>query len=217
MEHLPYFRKHFGTPAVSFSIVKGGFMTDRCGWEGQDPLYISYHDIEWGVPVHDDRVLFEFLVLESAQAGLSWITILRKRENYRRTFDGFDPLKVASYDNSRMEELMKDSGIIKNRKKILSSIRNARVFLEVVEEFGSFDRYLWGFTGRRQIHNSWSLLSQVPSSTDLSRKISSDMKKRGFTFVGPTIMYSFMQATGMVNDHLVSCFRHGEIKEGNFS
>lgn len=190
-------------------------MKKRCGWEGCDLLYIGYHDCEWGVPVFDDRALFELLVLESAQAGLSWITILRKRNNFRDAMDGFDPEKISSYGDRKIEELMSDRGIIRNRKKILSAVDNARAFRAVAEEFGSFASYFWSYSGGRQIHNSWTDLSEVPSHTPLSSKISADMKRRNFSFVGPRIIYSFMQAAGMVNDHLVSCFRHGEIKQAD--
>ncbi|WP_238402958.1 DNA-3-methyladenine glycosylase I [Paenibacillus mesophilus] len=188
-------------------------MTDlltRCGWVNDDPLYIEYHDREWGVPVHDDHALFERLVLEGAQAGLSWYTILRKREHYREAFDRFDPAKVAKYDENKIEELMANSGIVRNRLKINSAIRNANAFLRVQEQFGSFDEYIWRFVGGNPIRNSWQKLSDVPATTPISEAMSKDLKKRGFTFVGPTICYAMMQATGMVQDHLTSCFCHGE-------
>lgn len=183
----------------------------RCEWASNDPLVIEYHDSEWGVPVHDDRLLFEFLILEGAQAGLSWTTILRKRENYRRAFDGFDPAVVAGYDDKKVEELLADQGIVRNRRKIQAAIENARAFLEIQKEFGSFDAYIWRFVGNRPIRNSWKSLTDLPAETKESRQMSSDLKKRGFNFVGPTICYAFMQAVGMVNDHTVDCFRYSEL------
>lgn len=183
----------------------------RCPWCGNDELYIRYHDEEWGVPVHDDIKHFEFLILESAQAGLSWLTILKKRENYRQAYEGFDPKKVAQYDDRKIEELMNNSGIVRNRRKIESSINNAKRFLEVVEEFGSFDRYIWSFVDYKPIKNQWKDISEIPAYTDLAERISKDLKKRGFTFLGPTIVYSHLQATGLVNDHLVSCFRYNQV------
>jgi len=187
----------------------------RCGWAGEEPLYVAYHDEEWGVPLHDDRALFEFLVLEGAQAGLSWWTILNKRENYRRAFDGFDPAAVAAYDEVKIAALLNDPGIVRNRLKINAAVRNARAFLRVQEEFGSFDAYMWGFVGGVPIVNRWESLRQIPAETAESRALSTDLKRRGFSFVGPTIMYAHMQAVGMVNDHLVSCFRYGEITGAN--
>ncbi len=187
-------------------------MLQRCGWEGSDPLYIAYHDTEWGVPVHEDRKLFEFLVLEGAQAGLSWITILKKREAYRKAFDNFDPLKVSRYDEKKIAVLLENRGIVRNRRKIESAIRNAGNFLDVCEEYGSFDVYIWKFVDGIQIQNSWKDISEVPQYTPLGEKISRDLKKRGFSFTGPTIIYSFMQAVGLVNDHITSCFRYSEIK-----
>jgi DNA-3-methyladenine glycosylase I len=183
----------------------------RCGWCGDDPLYVAYHDTEWGVPVHEDRKLFEFLVLEGAQAGLSWLTILRKRENYRRAFAGFDAERIARYGPRQVERLLADAGIVRNRLKIEAAIDNARRFLAVQEEFGSFDAYVWRFVDGRPIVNRWKTPKQVPASTKLSDALSRDLKARGFKFVGSTICYAHMQATGMVNDHLVSCFRHREI------
>jgi len=185
----------------------------RCPWAGNDDDYIAYHDVEWGVPVHDDRRLFEFLILEGAQAGLSWQTILRKRENYRRAFDAFDPTVVAVYDEKRIGELLSNPGLVRNRLKINSAVRNAREFVKVQEEFGSFDRYIWGFVGGRQIVNRWESLRQIPAETLESRAVSKELKKRGFSFVGPTIIYAYMQAVGMINDHLVSCFRHAQISD----
>ncbi len=185
--------------------------TVRCAWAGSDPLYCHYHDHEWGVPVHDDRLLFEFLILEGAQAGLSWITILRKREAYRQAFSNFDPAVVAAFDAARVVELLNDSGIVRNRLKIASAITNAEAFLEVVKEFGSFDRYIWSFTGGKTVQNSWEALKEIPCRTETSDRMSRDLKKRGFKFVGSTICYSFMQAVGMVNDHTLDCFRHSEL------
>ena len=181
----------------------------RCTWPAND-LAIRYHDEEWGVPVHDDRKLFEFLILEGAQAGLSWDTILRKRENYRKAFDGFDVNKVARYTGKKIERLMQDEGIIRNHLKISSAVTNANAFLNVQKEFGSFDKYIWSFVDGKPIVNKWKDTSQVPATSPRSDAISKDMKKRGFNFVGSTIMYAHMQATGMVNDHLVSCFRYKE-------
>jgi len=188
-------------------------MNARCDWCGNDPLYVQYHDEEWGVPVHDDRKHFEFLVLEGAQAGLSWITILKRREGYRRAFDDFDPVKVASYDDRKVEALLQDTGIIRNRQKVKSAINNARAFLAVQEEFGTFDRYIWSFVDGKPIVNRFKTLAELPAETPLSLKLSKDLKQRGFSFVGPTIMYAHMQAIGMVNDHVVSCFRYRELVE----
>ena len=184
----------------------------RCPWATSDPLYVRYHDEEWGVPLHDDRRLFEMLVLEGAQAGLSWLTILRRREGYRRAFDRFDPQTVARYGPPDVERLLADERIIRNRLKIASAINNARAFLAVQEEFGSFDSYVWRFVDGRPLQNAWTTLEEVPAQTPVSNAMSKDLRKRGFTFVGPTICYAHMQATGMVNDHLVGCFRHREIR-----
>ena len=183
----------------------------RCPWCERTDIERAYHDNEWGVPVFSDEKQFEFLVLESAQAGLSWLTVLRKRENYRRLYDGFDPEKVARYGEEKIQKLMSDSGIIRNRKKIEASINNAARFLEIRDEFGSFSDYLWGFTGGVPVINAWEELSEIPASTELSVTVSRDLKKRGFRFMGPIIVYSHLQATGLVNDHLVSCFRYEEI------
>jgi DNA-3-methyladenine glycosylase I len=183
----------------------------RCGWAGDDPLYVAYHDEEWGVPIHADRRLFEFLVLEGAQAGLSWITILRKRPAYRTAFAGFDPEIVARFDARRVRALMDDEGIVRNRAKIEAAVANARAFLKVRDECGSFDAYVWRFVGGRPKRNAWRTLRQIPSSTRESEAMSRDLKARGFRFVGPTICYAHMQATGMVNDHLVHCFRYREV------
>ncbi len=182
----------------------------RCGW-ARNPLAIDYHDREWGLPQHDDRVLFEFLILEGAQAGLSWDTILRKRENYRAAFDRFRPDKVAGYDRRRIEQLLKNDGIIRNRLKVAGTVQNAKAFLTVQKEFGSFDRYVWQFVGGKPKLSAWKDLKQVPASTKESDAMSKDLKRRGFTFVGTTICYAFMQAVGMVNDHLVSCFRYKDL------
>jgi DNA-3-methyladenine glycosylase I len=185
----------------------------RCEWAGSDPLYVVYHDREWGVPLHDDRRLFEMLVLEGAQAGLSWITILRKREAYRRAFDRFDPRKVARYDARKVRSLLADSGIVRNRLKVQSAIKNARAFLDVVDEHGSFDAYIWRFIGGRPRRNGWRSLKEIPARTEESDAMSKDLRKRGFSFVGSTICYAFMQATGMVNDHVVDCFRYGDLDQ----
>ncbi len=178
-----------------------------CPW-ATTPLYRAYHDTEWGVPQHDDRILFEFLVLEGAQAGLSWITILNKREHYRRAFDGFDVEKVARYDARKLARLLADPGIVRNRLKLASAVKNARAFLAVREEFGSFDRYVWRFVDGRAVINRWRTIREIPARTSGSDALSRDLRQRGFTFVGTTICYSHMQATGMVNDHLVTCPRH---------
>ncbi len=187
-------------------------MTDliRCPWPSDDPLMIEYHDREWGMPLHDDRMLFEFLLLEGVQAGLSWRTVLYKRENYRRAFDGFDPEKIARYNKRKIESLLRNAGIIRNRAKVESSVGNAKAFLAVAGEFGSFDRYIWRFVHEKPIVNHRKTVKQIPVTTREAEALSRDLKDRGFRFVGPTIMYSHMQATGMVNDHLVTCFRHGE-------
>ena len=183
----------------------------RCAWAGTDPRYVAYHDEEWGVPLHDDRVLFEFLVLEGAQAGLSWSTILRKRDAYRRAFDRFDPEKVARYNKRKISTLLADAGIVRNRAKIESAIKNAKAFLEVQEQFGSFDAYQWRFVDGRPLQNRWRSVRDVPAHTGQSDTMSKDLKSRGFSFVGSTIIYAHMQAVGMVNDHLVDCFRHREV------
>jgi DNA-3-methyladenine glycosylase I len=182
----------------------------RCAWP-KNELAVRYHDEEWGVPLHDDAKLFEFLVLEGAQAGLSWDTILRKREAYREAFDGFDVNKVARYTDKRIEKLLQNDGIIRNRLKIASAVKNANAFLKVQDEFGSFDNYIWRFVDGKPIVNKWRDTSQIPATSEVSDAISKDMKNRGFTFVGSTIIYAHMQATGMVNDHLVSCFRYKEV------
>jgi DNA-3-methyladenine glycosylase I len=187
-------------------------MTVRCGWVGSDPLYVAYHDEEWGIPVHDDRALFEFLVLEGAQAGLSWITILKRREGYRRAFDGFDPAVVAGYGEDKVAALLQDTGIIRNRAKVRSAINNAQRFLEVQREFGTFDAYIWRFVDGKPIQNAWTGLGDVPAKTPVSDALSKDLGKRGFNFVGSTIMYAHMQATGMVNDHTTDCFRYAELR-----
>lgn len=185
----------------------------RCGWASNDPLLIEYHDGEWGVPEHGDRELFEFLVLEGAQAGLSWMTVLKKRENYRKAFDGFDPRRIARYGPKDVRRLLADRGIIRNRLKVAAVIRNAQAFLTVQNEFGSFDVYVWGFVGHAPRKNRWRSLRQVPARTKESDAMSRDMRSRGFSFVGSTICYAFMQAVGMVNDHVVGCFRHLELAD----
>ena len=187
-------------------------MRERCSWAGNDPLYIAYHDDEWGMPVRDDATMFEFLILETFQAGLSWITILRKRENFRKAFDNFEVVNMGRYDAEKVTQLMQDSGIIRNRLKIEAAITNARAYMEVQREFGSFCNYIWAFVNHKPIVNSFKSLSDVPAKTELSDKISADLKKRGFKFVGSTVVYAHMQATGMVNDHTINCFRHGECK-----
>lgn len=185
----------------------------RCEWVPLDnPLYVKYHDEEWGVPIHDDQLLFEFLVLEGMQAGLSWLTILRKRENFRTAFDHFDPQKIALYNEKKKEELMQNSGIIRNRLKITAAVQNAKAFLDVQAEFGSFDTYIWQFVEGKPIINQWKTLKEIPAKTLLSDTISKELKKRGFKFVGSTIIYAHMQATGMVNDHTVDCFRYTEVQ-----
>jgi DNA-3-methyladenine glycosylase I len=183
----------------------------RCAWTGADPLLIAYHDAEWGVPQHDDRRLFEFLVLEGAQAGLSWLTILRKREGYRAAFAGFDPAAVARFGERDVERLLNDSGIVRNRAKIGAAIGNARAFVSVQEAFGSFDAYMWPFVDGRPVQNRWRAMSEVPALTEQAAAFSKDLIRRGFKFVGPTIMYAHMQAVGMVNDHTLDCFRHAEV------
>jgi DNA-3-methyladenine glycosylase I len=192
-------------------VKRNGAPKDRCAWSGSDPLYVAYHDAEWGVPLHDDRALFEFLVLEGAQAGLSWITILRKRDAYRRAFDRFDPKKVARYDQKKVTALLADAGIVRNRMKIESAIKNAKAFLEVQKEFGSFDAYQWRFVDGRPVLNRWRAMKEVPPRSAESDAMSKDLKSRGFSFVGSTIIYAHMQAVGMVNDHVVDCFRHREV------
>ncbi|MGH8119253.1 MAG: DNA-3-methyladenine glycosylase I [Gammaproteobacteria bacterium] len=183
----------------------------RCPWPGNDPMYQRYHDREWGVPVYNDRKLFEFLVLEGSQAGLSWITILRKRPAYRAAFDNFDFHKIARYKENKVKYLLLDAGIVRNELKIRSAVQNARAFLEVRREYGTFSRYMWGFTGGKPLHNRWKQLSEIPANTSLSDVLSKDLKQRGFKFVGSTICYAHMQAVGMVNDHLVSCFRYRQL------
>ena len=185
---------------------------ERCEWAKSD-LMIAYHDTEWGVPVHDDHLLFEFLILEGAQAGLSWSTILQRRQGYRQAFDEFDPAVIASYPSAKIEALHRDSRIIRNRRKIEAAVQNARVFLQIQKEFTSFDAFLWGFTGGSAIQNHWQSLSEVPAKTPLADELSHALRSRGMKFVGPTICYSYLQAVGVVNDHLVSCFRHQELAQ----
>ncbi len=188
------------------------FKGNRCGWAGDDPQMMAYHDKEWGVPLHDERRLFEFLILEGAQAGLSWRTILHKRDNYRKAFDGFDPEKVVRYGEAKTKQLLNDPGIVRNRLKVAAAIGNARAFLKVQKAVGSFDRYIWQFVDGVPIQNRWTGLKDIPAFTSVSDALSKDLKKQGFKFVGSTICYAFMQATGMVNDHIVSCFRHAEVQ-----
>jgi len=183
----------------------------RCAWvDSNSEIYIKYHDKEWGIPVYDDKKLFEMLILEGAQAGLNWITILNKRENYRKAFDNFDYKKIAKYDDEKFEELIQNSGIIRNRLKIKSAIKNAQVFIKIQKEFGSFDKYIWGFVDFKPIKNHFKTISDLPAKTELSERISKDLKKRGMTFVGPTIIYAFMQAIGIANDHTKDCFMYKE-------
>jgi DNA-3-methyladenine glycosylase I len=184
----------------------------RCEWGTSSALYIDYHDSEWGVPIHDERLLFEFLILEGAQAGLSWSTILNKRQAYIQAFDNFEPAKVASYDDAKIQALLANPGIVRNRLKIQAAIQNARSFLEVQDQFGSFDTYIWQFVDGKPIQNSWKSLQEIPATTQESDAMSKELKKRGFTFVGSTISYAFMQAVGMVNDHIVDCFRWQEVQ-----
>ena len=185
----------------------------RCEWSGSDPLMVAYHDQEWGVPLHDDQKLFEFLILEGMQAGLSWMTILRKRENFREAFDGCDPIKVAQYDQEKIEQLMANPGIIRNRRKIESAVYNAKSLLQVQKQFGSFDTYIWQFVDGKPLVNTWKKMNEIPAQTQRSEAMSKDLKKRGFNFVGPTICYAHMQATGMVNDHTMDCFRYIECQQ----
>jgi DNA-3-methyladenine glycosylase I len=190
---------------ITQELMLGVELMNRCGWVNHDPLYIDYHDHEWGVPVYDDRTLFEFLNLEGAQAGLSWYTILKKRENYRVAFDHFDPEKIIQYDDKKIEELLKNEGIVRNKLKINAVITNAKAFLKVVDEFGSFSKYIWSFVNGNPIQNHYKELKDVPATTEISDRMSKDLKKRGFKFVGSTICYAYMQAVGMVNDHIVTC------------
>ena len=186
-------------------------MKTRCSWAGSDPLYIAYHDTEWGVPVHDDRKWFEFLILEGALAGLSWLTILKKRQNYRRAFDNFNPAKIAFYSSANIKSLMSNSGIIRNKLKIEAAINNASAFLQTQQDFGSFDNYIWQFVEGQPLKNQWNAVDEIPAKTPISAAMSKDLKSRGYKFVGPTICYAFMQATGLVNDHVVGCFRYEEV------
>ena len=183
----------------------------RCSWCEGNVQYIEYHDTDWGVPVHDDNKHFEYLILEGAQAGLSWLTILKRRENYRKVYDGFDPEIVASYDEEKIQTLLSDPGIIRNKLKVRASVNNAILFLDIQKEFGSFDNYIWGYTGGKTVKNTWKDLSELPAKTELSDKISSDLKKRGFKFTGSTIIYAHLQAAGIVNDHVTDCFRYNQV------
>lgn len=183
----------------------------RCGWCLGDPLYEAYHDMEWGVPVKDDDTLFEFLILETFQAGLSWITVLRKRENFRKAFDNFDYKKIAGYPQDKIEDLLQDPGIIRNKLKVHATVSNAKAFMEVQEEFGSFSKYIWDFVDGKPVKNTWQNYKDAPATTEISDALSKDLKKRGFKFVGSTVIYAHMQATGMVNDHEVNCFRYHEV------
>jgi DNA-3-methyladenine glycosylase I len=193
-------------------MMKGGdFVTTRCSWADTDPIYMKYHDTEWGVPLHDDRKLFEFLILEGAQAGLSWITILKKRQNYLKAFDHFNPRRMSRYDSRKISALLLNKGIIRNRLKIEAAVQNARSFLKLQKDFGTFDAYIWQFVGGETRKNRWKTIAEIPAYTDESVAMSKDLKKRGFKFVGPTICYAFMQATGLVNDHTIDCFRYAEV------
>jgi DNA-3-methyladenine glycosylase I len=196
------------TPADSAHLARG----DRCPWCGTDPLYVRYHDEEWGVPSHDDAHIFEMLLLDNAQAGLSWLTILRKREGYRRALAGFDPQRIARFTDRDQARLLQDPGIVRNRQKIASAVRNARAWLEVVKEHGTFAAYLWRFVDGRPVQNAFRTLAEVPASTPLSDRVSRDLKQRGFNFVGSTIVYAWLQSVGVVNDHLVGCFRYEEVQ-----
>jgi len=204
-----------------FGVGHRSGMKKRCEWCGVDPLYVAYHDDEWGVPVHDDRRLFEMLILEGAQAGLSWLTILKKRENYRKAFHDFDCERIASYTSRDVRRLLGDAGIVRNRRKIESTVKNARGTLVIIEEFGSLDSFIWRYVDGIPIQNKWNAVAEIPPKTVLSDAMSRDLKKRGFNFVGSTICYSFMQAVGMVNDHTMDCFRHKEIvniaQQGKFN
>ena len=183
----------------------------RCDWPGEDELYVRYHDEEWGVPVRDDLVHFEFLILEGAQAGLNWLTILKRRDGYRRVYEGFDPKKVAQFDEQKVQDMLQDTGIIRNKLKVRSSIKNAQVFLKIQEEFGSFDSYIWGFVDNQPVQNNYKSNADIPATSELSDRVSKDLKKRGMSFVGSTIMYAHLQATGIINDHITSCFRHSTL------
>ncbi len=189
-------------------------MSKRCEWVGTDPIYIKYHDEEWGVPLHEDHKLFEFLVLDAMQAGLSWLIVLKKRQNFREAFDHFDPHKISRYGEEKIEELLNNSGIIRNRRKIEATVQNAKAFLQVQKEYGSFDAYIWQFVSGKPRINTWKRLEDLPAHTEQSDTMSQDLRDRGFKFVGSTICYAFMQAAGMVNDHTVDCFRYKEIQEG---
>lgn len=184
---------------------------NRCAWCGTDPLYVNYHDKEWGVPVFEDQKIFEYLILETFQAGLSWITVLKKRENFRKAFDNFDCQKIAAYDEKKLESLINDAGIIRNRLKIKAAVINAQNFIKVQKEFGSFSKYIWEFVDHQPLINHWKTMSELPATSEISDLLSKDLKKRGFKFVGSTVIYAHMQATGMVNDHLTDCFRHKEL------
>jgi len=197
--------------------TKKNNMTIRCAWVSDDPIYVDYHDKEWGVPIYDERLLFEFLILEGAQAGLSWLTILKRRDNYRLCFDQFDAEKIVRYDDAACQKLLANPGIIRNRLKIQSVLTNAKAYLDVKQGFSNFSDYMWQFVDGKPIHNQWKSHHQVPTSTALSDQMSKDLKKRGFKFVGTTICYAFMQAVGMVNDHLTCCFRHGEVLDELFN
>lgn len=213
MVGLPVFFSKIGKQSATTSLHKEMTMKKRCEWCGSDPLYINYHDEDWGVPVHDDRKLFEMLILEGAQAGLSWLTILKKRQNYRKAFDDFDPEKVAQYSQIDSDRLLADPGIVRNRLKIESAIKNARGVLAIIEEFGTLDLFLWRYVDGIPQQNAWTSIADLPARTKTSDMMSKDMKRRGFNFVGPTICYAFMQSVGMVNDHTVNCFRYDQVRK----
>jgi len=188
-------------------------MNKRCDWSGTEPIYVDYHDKEWGVPVHDDRMHFEMIILDGAQAGLSWITILKRRDSYREAFDNFDAVKVSRYNDKKVEKLLTNPGIIRNRLKVNSAVKNAQAFLKIQKEFGSFDDYIWQFVNHKTIQSKWKKMSELPAKTAESDTMNKDLKKRGFSFVGSTICYAYMQAAGMINDHITNCFRYKEVKE----
>ena len=198
---------------VNYPWAPSSHMKNRCSWATSPPIYVEYHDTEWGVPLYDDAKLFEFLILEGMQAGLSWLIVLNKRENFRKAFDGFDPKKVAKYDENKIAELLQNAGIIRNKAKVRAAVTNAQAFLDIQEEFGSFSKYMWGFVDGQPVINRWKELSDIPATSPIAEELSLDLKKRGFKFVGPTVVYAHMQATGMVNDHLVDCLRWEEVQK----
>ncbi len=202
---------------LRFVQGQGIEMKNRCQWCSDDPLYVAYHDKEWGVPIHDDRTLFEMLILEGAQAGLSWLTILKKRQNYQRAFDAFNPEIVAGYSDADLDRLLGDAGVVRNRLKLQSAVKNARGVLEIIEEYGTLDAFLWRYVDGVPLQNSWKSMEELPAQTEISNMMSRDLKKRGFNFVGPTICYAFMQSVGMVNDHTVDCFRYVQVRNAGLA